>query len=75
MVTPAAKGRTAPTQPDYIARAEDLAAGFAARAAEHDRNGSFPFQNFRELSERACCRSRFLRLMVGPAPAHDTPRA
>ncbi|MCK1546769.1 acyl-CoA/acyl-ACP dehydrogenase [Bradyrhizobium sp. 179] len=51
MVTPAAKGRTAPTQPDYIARAEDLAAGFAARAAEHDRNGSFPFQNFRELSE------------------------
>src|SRR5262249_55723535 len=36
---------------DYIARAAALAEGFAARAAEHDRTGSFPFENFRELSE------------------------
>lgn len=51
MVTSLAKGRTAHSEPDYIGRAEALADGFAARAAEHDRNGSFPFENFRELSE------------------------
>ncbi|PPQ13966.1 acyl-CoA dehydrogenase [Bradyrhizobium sp. AC87j1] len=51
MVTSAAKGRTAQSESDYIARAEALAEGFAARAAEHDRSGSFPFENFRELSE------------------------
>ena len=51
MVTSAAKGRTAHSEPDYIARAEALADGFAARAAGHDRTGSFPFENFRELSE------------------------
>ena len=32
-------------------RAEALAAGFAARAALHDRDASFPFENFKELSE------------------------
>ncbi len=51
MVTSVAKGRAAHSEPDYIARAEALAEGFAARAAEHDRAGSFPFANFRELSE------------------------
>ena len=51
MVTSIAKGRTLHSEPDYIARAEALAEGFAARAAEHDRAGSFPFENFRELSE------------------------
>ncbi|MGY4378567.1 alkylation response protein AidB-like acyl-CoA dehydrogenase [Bradyrhizobium sp. i1.3.6] len=51
MVTSVAKGRAAHSEPDYIARAEALAEGFAARAAEHDRTGSFPFENFRELSE------------------------
>jgi alkylation response protein AidB-like acyl-CoA dehydrogenase len=51
MVTSLAKGRAAHGEPDYIARAEALAEKFAARAAEHDRSGSFPFQNFRELSE------------------------
>ena len=51
MVTSVAKGRAAHSEPDYIARAEALAEGFAARAAEHDRAGSFPFENFRELSE------------------------
>ena len=39
------------SEPDYIARAELLAPRFAARAAEHDRDGSFPFENFEELSE------------------------
>lgn len=51
MVTSAVKGRTAHSEPDYVARAEALAEGFAARAPEHDRTGSFPFQNFHELSE------------------------
>ncbi|WP_441253389.1 acyl-CoA dehydrogenase family protein [Bradyrhizobium sp. 613_E4_N2_2] len=51
MVTSVAHGRAAHSEPDYIARAEALAEGFAARAAEHDRAGSFPFANFRELSE------------------------
>ena len=32
-------------------RAEALAAGFAKRAAEHDSEGSFPFDNFAELRE------------------------
>jgi alkylation response protein AidB-like acyl-CoA dehydrogenase len=51
MVVSAAQGRAAHSEPDYIARAEALVDGFAARAAEHDRTGSFPFENFRELSE------------------------
>jgi alkylation response protein AidB-like acyl-CoA dehydrogenase len=51
MVTSATKGRTPQSEPDYIARAEALAEGFSARAAEHDRTASFPFENFRELAE------------------------
>src|SRR4051812_17703840 len=51
MVTSIAKGRAAHHEPDYIARAEALAEAVAARAAEYDRTGSFPFENFRELSE------------------------
>ncbi len=34
---------------DWIDRARQLAAGFAERAAQHDREGSFPFENFEEL--------------------------
>ena len=39
MVSSVAKGRTAHSEPDYIARAEALAEGFATRAAAHDRDG------------------------------------
>ena len=37
--------------PSIFERADQLAAEFAARAAVHDRNGSFPFENFDRLSE------------------------
>lgn len=36
---------------DWIARARGLAPRFAERAAQHDRAGSFPFENFDDLRE------------------------
>jgi alkylation response protein AidB-like acyl-CoA dehydrogenase len=40
-----------PGEPDAIERALRLAARFAARAEQHDREGSFPFENFQDLFE------------------------
>jgi alkylation response protein AidB-like acyl-CoA dehydrogenase len=37
--------------PTLFERAELLALGFGARAAQHDREASFPFENFDQLSE------------------------
>jgi alkylation response protein AidB-like acyl-CoA dehydrogenase len=37
--------------PTVFERAELLASQFAARAAQHDREASFPFENFDQLSE------------------------
>jgi hypothetical protein len=37
--------------PTVFDRAKTLAAGFAARAAHHDRDASFPFENFDQLSD------------------------
>ncbi|MCB0046584.1 MAG: acyl-CoA/acyl-ACP dehydrogenase [Caldilineaceae bacterium] len=36
-------------QQAFIAMADELAPRFAARAAEHDRDGSFPHENFAEI--------------------------
>jgi len=45
------RGYTEAVTTDWPAIAERLAGGFAERAAEHDRDGSFPFENFGELRE------------------------
>ena len=37
--------------PSVLERATLLAAEFAVRAAQHDREASFPFENFNQLSE------------------------
>ncbi len=37
--------------PTVFDRANLLASGFAARASQHDRDASFPFENFDQLSE------------------------
>ena len=34
---------------DWVAKARELAVSFAGRAAGHDRDGTFPFENFDEL--------------------------
>jgi alkylation response protein AidB-like acyl-CoA dehydrogenase len=39
------------SEPDHVARAALLATVFAERAPVHDRDGSFPFQNFEDLSK------------------------
>lgn len=36
---------------DWVRLARELALGFAERAGQHDRQGSFPFENFRDLRE------------------------
>ncbi len=44
---------------DWVARAQELARDFSGRAEQHDREGSFPFENFEELREAG-----FLKLTV-----------
>jgi alkylation response protein AidB-like acyl-CoA dehydrogenase len=48
---PAAREPQPQAEPDNAARASVLATAFAERATVHDRDGSFPFQNFEDLSE------------------------
>ena len=67
--------RAPPRGPDHIERALLLAPRFAARAALYDREASFPFENFKELSE-----AKLLALTVpaalggGGAGARDAAR-
>jgi len=46
-------------QQRFVALADQLAARFAERAAIHDRDGSFPFENYADLHE-----SGYLRLAI-----------
>ena len=50
MVTTAARELPPTNEPEPIARALRLAEVFAARAPVHDRDASFPFENFADLS-------------------------
>jgi alkylation response protein AidB-like acyl-CoA dehydrogenase len=45
------KGDPVDATPSAVERASLLASEFAARAAQHDREASFPFENFNQLSE------------------------
>ncbi|WP_454626017.1 acyl-CoA dehydrogenase family protein [Bradyrhizobium cenepequi] len=51
MVTTAAKERVPSEAPDHVARASRLAEVIAERAAAHDRDASFPFENFQDLAK------------------------
>jgi alkylation response protein AidB-like acyl-CoA dehydrogenase len=48
-----------PRQQRIVALADELAARFAARAGAHDRDGSFPFENYADLHEAG-----YLRLVL-----------
>ncbi|WP_050632080.1 acyl-CoA dehydrogenase family protein [Bradyrhizobium viridifuturi] len=75
MVTTAARELSQANEPEHIARALRLADVFAGRAAAHDRDASFPFENFADLS-----REGLLALTVpaalggGGAGARDATR-
>jgi alkylation response protein AidB-like acyl-CoA dehydrogenase len=49
--TTAARPSAEHSETDVVARALELSWRFAERAAAHDRDASFPFRNFEELSE------------------------
>ncbi|TWC06248.1 hypothetical protein FBZ93_102562 [Bradyrhizobium macuxiense] len=52
-MTSAAKELSLANEPEHIARALRLAEVFAARAPAHDRDASFPFENFADLSRES----------------------
>jgi len=68
MVTNAARETVQPRHSDYVARASLLAPAFAERAAAHDRDASFPFENFADLS-RAGLLSLTVPVALGGAGA------
>jgi alkylation response protein AidB-like acyl-CoA dehydrogenase len=75
MVTNAARELSQPGTIDYAARAWLLAETFAERAAAHDRDASFPFQNFEDLSEAGLLALTVPAALGGAgAGARDTAR-
>ena len=75
MVTNAARELSHPGTIDYAARAWLLAETFAERAAAHDRDASFPFQNFEDLSEAGLLALTVPAALGGAgAGARDTAR-
>ncbi|MFB5678490.1 acyl-CoA dehydrogenase family protein [Paenibacillus terreus] len=54
------------TEQQRVAKIDELAASFAERAAQHDREGSFPFENFADLR-----RAGYLKLTVPKAFGGD----
>jgi alkylation response protein AidB-like acyl-CoA dehydrogenase len=51
MVANAARETPQQAVPDHVTRTSALAATFAERAPAHDRDGSFPFENFEDLAK------------------------
>ncbi|MBR0758234.1 acyl-CoA/acyl-ACP dehydrogenase [Bradyrhizobium jicamae] len=75
MVTTLAKELPQAGEPDHILRALQLADVFAARAPAHDRDGSFPFQNFADLSKAGLLALTVPAALGGTgAGARDTAR-
>jgi len=75
MVTTAAKELPQASEPEHIARALQLAEVFAARAAAHDRDASFPFENFADLSREGLLGLTVPAALGGAgAGARDTAR-
>lgn len=75
MVTTLAKELPEAFEPEHIARALRLAEVFAARAAGHDRDASFPFENFADLSREGLLALTVPAALGGTgAGARDTAR-
>jgi len=75
MVTTVARELSQASEPEFIARALQLAEVFAARAPAHDRDASFPFQNFADLSQAGLLALTVPAALGGSgAGARDTAR-
>jgi alkylation response protein AidB-like acyl-CoA dehydrogenase len=75
VVTIAAKELPPASEPEHIVRALQLAEVFATRAAAHDRDASFPFENFADLSREGLLALTVPAALGGlGASARDTAR-
>src|SRR5262245_12087089 len=54
-----------PRQRRFVALADELAARFGERAAVHDREGTFPFENYADLHESGYLRLSLPRIYGG----------
>ena len=64
-MTTAARELPQANEPEHIARALRLADVFAGRAAAHDRDASFPFENFADLSREGLLALTVALIAVG----------